>query len=131
MAHAAIENFPGFTRPRKSTSASLRSCRVTAQATSGDEPKWRAGLCAAREKAPDGGSDDFWCGLVPFSLEDLEPSITENARDPCSRVAEERGAGVSSKDQGRHLYGRRSLIWRIQLVSGFHLGQIWATNLRS
>jgi hypothetical protein len=25
----------------------------------------------------------------------------------------------------------KSSIWRIQLVSGFHLGQIWATNLRS
>ena len=25
----------------------------------------------------------------------------------------------------------KSSIWRIQLVSGFHLGKIWATNLRS
>ena len=25
----------------------------------------------------------------------------------------------------------KSSIWRIQLVSGFHLGQIWATILRS
>jgi hypothetical protein len=25
----------------------------------------------------------------------------------------------------------KSSIWRIQLVSGFHLGQIWATTLRS
>jgi hypothetical protein len=25
----------------------------------------------------------------------------------------------------------KSSIWRIQLVSGFHLGRIWATNLRS
>jgi hypothetical protein len=25
----------------------------------------------------------------------------------------------------------KSWIWRIQLVSGFHLGQIWATNSKS
>jgi hypothetical protein len=25
----------------------------------------------------------------------------------------------------------KSSIWRIQLVSGFHLGKVWSTNLRS
>ena len=120
VAHAAIKKLPGFTRPRKSTSASLRSCRVTAQATSDGRSGVRAGLSAAGEKSPDGGSDDFWCGLVPFSWEDLEPSITENARDPCGRVAEERGAGVSGKD---HL-GHRDCGFVRRLGFQAHLGLI-------
>jgi len=40
---------------------------------------------------------------------------------------------VMSGDLSKPLYAAlwKSSIWRIQLVSGFHLGQIWATIFKS
>jgi len=93
VAHAAIERFPSFTRTQEEHFGVIAFCSVMAQATSGDEPKWRAerrvnGRGPSKSRSKTITRDPSWLGpavapgeiLLEEFLKPLELGQVEAAR---------------------------------------------------
>ena len=65
----------------------------------------------------------------PTRANSLDPRSGRNVKDLRGKSKCPRGGFPFSKPPYAALW--KSSIWRIQLVSGFHLGQIWATISKS